>query len=147
VTTATLIEVMETLLNKRGGYMNNDVLPPWSLLDNIPNWETGVIIQARDLARSMRNDFSRPQTQSGEDPDLAVADPQFSFDYSSWLLPSTDSEGAGSGFRERARKQERARQFWSDHPRALGQPETAVGSARTQRGWIQAVRQPLAGHG
>ncbi|MFN2334933.1 MAG: DUF2333 family protein, partial [Wenzhouxiangellaceae bacterium] len=92
VTTATLIEVMETLLNKRGGYLNNDVLPPWSLLDNIPSWEAGVVIQTRDLARSMRNDFSRSQTQSGEDPDLAVADPQFSFDYSSWILPSTEGE-------------------------------------------------------
>jgi len=92
VTTATLIDVMETLLNKRGGYLNNDVLPPFSLLDNIPNWETGVVIQARDLARAMRNDFSRSQTQSGEDPDLAIADPQFSFDYSSWLLPSTEGE-------------------------------------------------------
>lgn len=92
VTTATLIEVMETLLNKRGGYMYNDVIPPWSLLDNIPSWETGVIIQARDLARSMRNDFSRSQTQSGEDNDLAIADPQFSFDYGSWILPSTAGE-------------------------------------------------------
>ncbi|MGM0658089.1 MAG: DUF2333 family protein [Pseudomonadota bacterium] len=92
VTTATLIEVMETLLHKRGGYLNNDVMPPWSLLDNIPNWEAGVIVQARDLARAMRNDFSRSQTQSGEDPDLAVADPQFSFDYSSWILPSTEGE-------------------------------------------------------
>ncbi|MDT8409677.1 MAG: DUF2333 family protein [Wenzhouxiangellaceae bacterium] len=92
VVTATLIEVMETLLNKRGGYMNNDVMPPWSLLDNIPNWEAGVIVQARDLVRSMRNDFSRSQTQSGEDSDLAIADPQFSFDYSSWILPSTEGE-------------------------------------------------------
>jgi len=92
VTTATLIEVVERLLNKRGGYLNNDVLPPFSLLDNIPNWEVGVIFQIRDLARSLRNDFSRSQTQSGEDPDLAIADPQFSFDYSAWLLPSTERE-------------------------------------------------------
>lgn len=92
VTTATLIEVMDTLLGKRGGYMNNDVMPPWSLLDNLPNWEVGVVFQARDLARSMRNDFSRSQTQSGEDTDLAIADPQFSFDNGSWLLPSTERE-------------------------------------------------------
>lgn len=92
VTTLTLIEVMETLLNKRGGYMNNDVMPPWSLLDNMPNWEVGVVFQARDLARSLRNDFSRSQTQSGEDSDLAIADPQFSFDNGSWLLPSTERE-------------------------------------------------------
>lgn len=92
VTTATLIEVVETLLHKRGGYMNNDVLPPWSLLDNMPNWEVGVVFQARDLARALRNDFSRSQTQSGEDPSLAIADPQLAFDNASWLLPSTERE-------------------------------------------------------
>jgi len=106
VTTATLAGVMETLLNKRGGYLNNDVMPPFVFLDNMPSWETGVIVQARDLARALRNDFSRSQTQSGEDPDLAVADPQFSFDYGSWLLPSTEREyrkgiGALKGYLER----------------------------------------------
>ncbi len=92
VSTATLIEVMDTLLTKRGGYLQNDVMPPFVLLDNIPSWEIGVIFQARDLARSLRNDFSRSQTQSAEDEDLAVADPQFSFDYGSWILPSTEGE-------------------------------------------------------
>jgi hypothetical protein len=92
VTAATLAEVTEIMLGKRGGYLSNDVLPPFVFLDNMPSWETGVIIQVRDLARSLRNDFSRSQTQSGEDPDLAIADPQFSFDYASWLLPSTERE-------------------------------------------------------
>jgi hypothetical protein len=92
VTTSTLIEVMDTLLTKRGGYLQNDVMPPFVVMDNIPAWEIGVIFQARDLARSLRNDFSRSQTQSAEDPDLARADPQFSFDYGSWILPSTEGE-------------------------------------------------------
>jgi len=92
VTTATLIEVVETLLNKRGGFTNNDVMPPFVLLDNMPNWERGVVFQVRDMARALRNDFSRSQTQSGEDPDLAIADPQFAFDNSAWLLPSTERE-------------------------------------------------------
>lgn len=91
-TATTLAEVVDVLLSKRGGYLNNDVFPPFSLLDNIPNWEIGVIFQIRDLARSLRNDFSRSQTQSGEDADLAIADPQFSFDYGAWLLPSTEGE-------------------------------------------------------
>ena len=92
VSSVALIEVMERLLNKRGGYLQNDVMPPWIFLDNIPSWEIGVVFQVRDLARSLRTDFSRSQTQSAEDDDLAVADPQFSFDYSSWLLPSTEGE-------------------------------------------------------
>lgn len=92
VTTSALIDVMETLLDKRGGYLNNDLMPPWVILDNMPAWEVGVIFQARDLARTLRNDFSRSQTQSAEDPALAIADPQFSFDYGSWWLPSTEGE-------------------------------------------------------
>lgn len=92
VTTATMIEVAETLLNKRGGYLTNDIMPPGVFMDNIPNWEFGVLVQIRDLARSMRNDFSRSQTQSIEDNDLMVADPQFNFDSDSWILPATESE-------------------------------------------------------
>ncbi len=72
-TTATSIHLMETLLNKPGGYLSNDILPPSIWLDNMPNWEYGVLIQSRDMARSMRNDFSRSQSQSVEDKDLIIA--------------------------------------------------------------------------
>lgn len=92
VTTATMIEVAETLLYKRGGYLSNDIMPPSVFMDNIPSWEFGVLTQTRDLARSMRNDFSRSQTQSVEDNDLMTADPQFHFDSESWILPATERE-------------------------------------------------------
>lgn len=92
VTTATLIEMTETLLNKRGGYLTNDILPPGVWLDNIPNWEFGVLIQVRDFTRALRRDFSRSQSQSTEDKDLAVAEPQLHFDNNSWALPSTEAE-------------------------------------------------------
>ena len=91
-TTATLIQLMDTLLNKTGGYLSNDVMPPTIWLDNIPNWEYGVLIQIRDMARSLRNDFSRSQSQSVEDKDLIIAEPQFNFDNESWLFPATESE-------------------------------------------------------
>lgn len=90
VTTATLIETVEVLLNKRGGYLSNDILPPWVFLDNVPNWEFGVLTQVRDLARAMRNDFSRSQTQSTEDPDLSEADPLFHYDNARWIPPATE---------------------------------------------------------
>lgn len=90
VTTATLARVAETLLDKPGGYLSNDVMPPGVFMDNIPNWEFGVLVQVRDLARSLRNDFSRSQTQSVEDPDLAAAEPLFNFDNDSWLFPPTE---------------------------------------------------------
>jgi len=91
VTTATAIRIGDTLLHKPGGYLTNDVMPPGIYLDNIPNWEFGVLTELRDLARSMRNDFSRSQTQSVEDKDLQVAEPQFNFDSDSWILPSSES--------------------------------------------------------
>jgi hypothetical protein len=92
LTTATLIHAMTTVLDKRGGYLSNDITPPGAIMDNIPNWEFGVITQVRDMARALRNDFSRSQTQSTEDEDLMIADPQFHFDTESWILPATERE-------------------------------------------------------
>lgn len=89
-TTATLIETADVLLNKRGGYLSNDIMPPWVFLDNVPNWEFGVLTQVRDLTRALRNDFSRSQTQSTEETDLAAADPLFNFDNARWFPPDTE---------------------------------------------------------
>jgi hypothetical protein len=92
VTTATLMGVAETLLEKPGGYLHNDRFPPGLWLDNMPNWEFGALIQVRDLSRAMREVFSRSQSQSTEDADLAMAEPRFHFDSDSWVLPSSESE-------------------------------------------------------
>lgn len=89
-TASALLEVVDVMLNKRGGYISNDILPPWVFLDNVPNWEFGVLTQVRDLARVMRNDFSRSQTQSAEDPDLSEADPLFHYSHDRWFPPDTE---------------------------------------------------------
>lgn len=94
VTTETLIEVAQTLLHKRGGYLSNDLLPPGALLDNQPNWEFGVLVQVRDLAKAMRNEFSRSQTQSTDDPDLQQADPDFSSQSDRWMFTSSEHQYA-----------------------------------------------------
>ncbi|WP_148864299.1 DUF2333 family protein [Marinobacter fonticola] len=91
-TTATLIKMAETLLNKPGGYITNDLFPPGVWMDNMPRWEFGVLVQLRDMTRALRKDISRSQSQSAEDPDLTVAEPQMHFDNSSWVLPATESE-------------------------------------------------------
>lgn len=91
-TTATMIRIAETLLDKPGGYITNDIFPPGLWLDNVPNWEFGVLVQVRDLARAMRQDISRAQSQSSEDADLIIAEPQLHFDSDSWAIPSTESE-------------------------------------------------------
>jgi hypothetical protein len=90
--TEAAIGVATTLLDKPGGYLSNDVLPPGAVLDNMPNFEFGALVQLRDLTRALRNDFSRSQTQSIEDPDLALAEPRFNVDSESWLVPSAESE-------------------------------------------------------
>jgi len=91
-TTATAIRIGETLLDKPGGYLSNDGSPPGVFLDNIPNWEFGVLTAWRDLLNALRNDFSRAQSQSVEDKDLAIAQPQSNYPSDSWILPSTESE-------------------------------------------------------
>lgn len=101
-TTAALIRVAETLLDKHGGYLSNDVLPPGVLLDNMPNWEFGALVQVRDLSKAMRESLSRSQSQSKEDPDLALAEPQFNFDSESWILPASESEYAAGVTRLRS---------------------------------------------
>ncbi len=91
-TTETLIRTAQTLLDKPGGYLSNDIAPPGVFLDNMPNWEYGVLVQVRDLARVLRNDYGRSQSQSIEDPDLAEAEPKFNFDSDSWWLPSSQGQ-------------------------------------------------------
>lgn len=90
-TTDTLVRVAETLLDKRGGYLSNDKIPPNIFLDNIPSWEFGVLQQVRDMARIIRNDYSRSQSQSKEDADVAKAEPLFFIDNESWMLPAAES--------------------------------------------------------
>ena len=91
-TTAALIRVIETMLEKPGGFLGNDIMPPGFFMDNIPNWEYGALIQARDMARSLRNDMSRSQSQSLENEFLARAEPHLNFSNTSWIFPSSEGE-------------------------------------------------------
>ena len=91
-TTAALIQVVRTLLEKPGGYLSNDLAPPGVFLDNIPSWEYGALIQVRDLARVLRESYSRSQSQSKEDEALKSAEAQFNFNNKSWILPSSEEE-------------------------------------------------------
>ncbi len=91
-TVATMIRIADILLHKRGGYLTNDIMPPGAWMDNVPNWEFGVLVQLRDMARTLRNNMSRSQSQSKEDADLVAAENQFYFDNDTWLLPETEAE-------------------------------------------------------
>jgi len=91
-TAYTLNYLVDSILTKPGGYLSNDVTPPSIFLDNMPNWEFGVVIQLRDLSRALRKDMSRSQSQSTEDSDLAKAEPLLHFNHNSWILPSSEGE-------------------------------------------------------
>jgi hypothetical protein len=67
-------------------------MPPGIWMDNVPNWEFGVLTLIRDTTRVYRNDLSRSQSQSVEDKDLSEAEGKFFFDNNSWALPQTEDE-------------------------------------------------------
>ena len=43
LTTHTLLALSQTLLDKPGGYLSNDLLPPGAVVDNLPNGEFGML--------------------------------------------------------------------------------------------------------
>jgi len=134
-TTDTIVRVAETLLDKPGGFLSNDRTPPSVFLDNMPNWEYGVLQQVRDMARVTRNDFSRSQSQSREDPDLATAEPAFFVDHKSWVLPRPEAEyrSAIEGFRR-----------YRDRLAGTGQPDAQFfARADNLREWLAQVEKRL----
>ena len=141
-TVDTLIRVAETLQDKNGGYLTNDKLPPFLLLDNIPSWELGVVTQMRDLGRVMRDDYTRSQSQSKEDPDVAEGAPKFFYDNDSWVFPTTESEyqngiKAFIRYRDRLATEDQDTQFYAraDNLREwLSQVEKRLGSLTRRLG-------------
>ena len=134
-TTDTLMRVASTMLDKPGGYLSNDVMPPSVFLDNIPNWEVGVLQQVRDLARVMRNDYSRSQSQSSEDPDLADAEPRFFIDHEKWMFPRAETEyrNAINGFAS-----------YRDRLSGIGESEAQFfARADNLREWLSQVEKRL----
>jgi len=89
---STLADVIEVLLDKSGGFLGNDIMPPSVFMDNMPAFEYGALIQSRDLTRSLRKEFSRSQSQSIEQEDLQKAEPKIHMAHGKWVLPSPEGE-------------------------------------------------------
>lgn len=134
-TTSALIHLAGELLDKPGGYLSNDVLPPGVLLDDMPNWEFGVLVQIRDMTRDLRKDLARSQSTSAEDPDLIKAEPQFHFDSQSHWFPSSESE-----YRQGIKYLERYRKRLSDNGNAQAQ---FFARADNLRNWLADVETRL----
>lgn len=134
-TVDTLVRTVEWMLEKPGGYLSNDIAPPGWWLDNMPNFEFGVLVQCRDLARVLRNDYSRSQSQSREDVDLAIAEPALNFSNDSWIFPTTESK-----YREAANALRSYRARLAD-----GNPSDALFFSRADnlREWLAVVERRL----
>jgi hypothetical protein len=87
----TMLSLNDVLLKKSGGYISNDVTPPGILMDDMPNFEFGILQQQRDLATALRNEFSRSQSQSVADANLEKAQPAFMGPNDRWIVPSTQA--------------------------------------------------------
>lgn len=82
----------ETLVDKPGGFTDNDVMPPGSMLDNMPAWERGVLLQLRDLAAVLTTPGQSGQPALAASPDLADAVAALAVDPGAWSLPSAEGE-------------------------------------------------------
>jgi hypothetical protein len=133
-TVHTLVDVLSWMLDKPGGYLTNDVMPPGVWLDNMPSFELGVLTQCRDLARVLRNYHSRSQSQSIEDSDLALAEPALNTDNQSWLFPPAET-----------RYREAIAALQSYESRLTAAPPTAQFYARADnlREWLAVVELRL----
>lgn len=84
-TTRMLQASVQTLLDKPGGFLGNDLAPPGIWLDNMVAWERGAMSASRDLVRAMRRDFTHAPDVALEDADLLRAEPRLYFSGSDWL--------------------------------------------------------------
>ncbi|WP_110690180.1 DUF2333 family protein [Salinicola endophyticus] len=82
---ATNIELLDTLLDKPGGYLRNDVMPPGLWLDNMPSWEAGVTQQVQDSVASLGSAL-----EVGQAP-LKTADEALAGDLDSWRWPESET--------------------------------------------------------
>lgn len=92
VTVETTAQIVETLLDKSGGFLSNDIMPPSVFMDNMPAFEFGALVQIRDITQVLRNDISRSQSQSLEDEALKFAEPAFNIDHRKWMFPRAERE-------------------------------------------------------
>ena len=88
----TTARVIDVLLNKRGGYLSNDMASPAIFLDNIPEWEYGVVTLIRETTLALRNDFSRSQSQSAQAKMLEAADNDMRINTQDWMFPSAEDK-------------------------------------------------------
>ncbi|MBK1629422.1 hypothetical protein CKO31_01455 [Thiohalocapsa halophila] len=154
-TTAAIIGIGDTLLNKPGGFLHNDRLPPGAIMDNCPSWECGVVMALRDAVQALRDDFTRAQTQSVENLDVKRADMKLAMDPKAWVLPAAEDAYAEGIAALRAYLGDLAKGQARFYPRAdnladyLGLVEKRLGNFGVRLGAAAGATldlDPIAGH-
>ncbi|MDX1466595.1 MAG: DUF2333 family protein, partial [Halomonas sp.] len=127
VTVAGLMTLVETLLDKPGGYLRNDIAPPGVWLDNMPAWELGVLTQARRLSVAL------PAMEQADLPALEAAQQRLAGDGGDWLYPSTE------------RRLNQALEALDGYLQALDEGAEAAFGDRGQglAAWLEAVSRSL----
>jgi hypothetical protein len=92
VSAVTFHNIADYLLNKKGGFMSNDVFYPTIILDDIPNWELGVLTQLREFVDVLRRSTSVSASSGKDNYEMSMAHSDFSLDHHAWMMPS--AEGA-----------------------------------------------------
>ncbi|PCI73210.1 MAG: hypothetical protein COB38_01470 [Gammaproteobacteria bacterium] len=136
-TLATTERLISELMDKPGGFLTNDRLPPSIFLDNIPAWEFGVVVQIRDMVSVLRNDMSRSQSQSLENSFLQKAEPLLNISTESWVLPT--AEGSYLDAKEKL-GQFRIELNKNDNPNVQ-----FYARADNLRSWLELVNKRLGG--
>ncbi|PIE45173.1 MAG: hypothetical protein CSA45_03840 [Gammaproteobacteria bacterium] len=91
VMTAMTIHLIDSLQDKPWGYLSNDITPPGIIMDNMPEWEWGVLRNLRDLSKVFRNNFATSGSQTKLDNDLAEVENKLSINSEQWMFPSPEN--------------------------------------------------------
>jgi hypothetical protein len=94
--TVTMIhDLMQRQLDGFGGWLPNDLpLSPGWFLDNVPNFQLGVLQVVRHASRVLRDNLSRQRTSDAVHKEADLAYTAFANDPHRWAFPS--AEGAFS---------------------------------------------------
>lgn len=128
VTVATLKQLLDTLQDKPGGYLRDDVLPPGLVMDNMPSWEWGVLQQTQVMSHQLAS--LDPRTA----PPVEALDSAMRGNADNWILSSTGKKLAeASG---------QMGDYLVQFDQASGTAFAANGQGLA--GWLSAVRAKLA---
>ncbi|HKI98871.1 MAG TPA: DUF2333 family protein [bacterium] len=91
--TVTMIhDLMQKQLDGFGGWLPNDTpLSPGWALDNLPNFQLGVLQVERHAARVLRDNLSRQRTSDAVHKEADLAFTAFANDPMKWVFPSAEN--------------------------------------------------------